>query len=530
MAKQFEDSYLINLGRQTLAKIDYRVANTWKTSRTGAIRERFSQAYQESRTGHLLSRDLVKESGIYAGLQGLLQKAGLLFDQKAATQTASLGRVYFVLLGIMLLLGSLVPWVLLPWKTALPAMLAFLLAVTILYRVEIGVYAAALLLPFLPFKALLLLSLLTLVSLFIQRWRGRRFDFYFSPTWIPILIFILIAFGATLTSVTFWTSVSELFIPLTGIIFLFLMVCVLNQPQKLDNFMLCLALAGLATAGYAIYQYYHGPGMEYLNVQWVDPSQTQEIKNRAYAVFENPNLLAQYLVLLTPLSLGALLATRIWWRKLLLGLTALVGIFCLLLTFSRGGWLAMIAALLVFAYFQNRQRLFTWLPVAAGALYAFSPAKIASRLSTITSVQDSSNAYRLDTWNSTLSLLRDYWITGVGLGRRAFGRVYATHMINANYVPHAHNLYLQLMSEFGILGLTVFLWLIWRVFRLGCQLRTSASDFMRSLNAGVMGAGIGFLAHSVIDYFLWYYKLGILFWFIVGIILVLEKMYRLERT
>ncbi|OPX89186.1 MAG: O-Antigen ligase [Pelotomaculum sp. PtaB.Bin117] len=130
----------------------------------------------------------------------------------------------------------------------------------------------------------------------------------------------------------------------------------------------------------------------------------------------------------------------------------------------------------------------------------------------------------MDTWQSTLSLLKTHWETGVGLGRKAFARVYYTHMINSNVVPHSHNLYLQIISEFGILGLVVFGWLFVGIFRLGLKLSAAGSAGARSLNAGVMGALAGFLFHSLVDYFLWYYKLGILLWLLIAIVLVLEKL------
>jgi len=190
---------------------------------------------------------------------------------------------------------------------------------------------------------------------------------------------------------------------------------------------------------------------------------------------------------------------------------------------SRGGWVAFAAALVVLALFKNKL-LVQVLAVAGVFMYSIMPPAIIHRLSTITSLKDTSNLYRLDTWQSTLSLIKTHWETGVGLGRKAFARVYYTHMINSNVVPHSHNLYLQIISEFGILGLAVFCWLFVGVFRIGLKLSATGNACVRNLNAGVMGALAGFLFHSTVDYFLWYYKLGILLWLLVAVVLVLEKL------
>jgi putative inorganic carbon (HCO3(-)) transporter len=538
-----QNSYFFNLGKNLLRKTDDLIDRCYYPSLTATLMERLGLAYRSSFTGQLMARDLVGESWAYKLFQGIIDFCERLVCWPAVEERAEaeggqviypqqyhLRRsVIFGFIALFVLLGVGL-FFLLPWIQALQILGGVLLVAAVLYRVEFGVYAAALALPFVPFKALFMLSLLTLFSL-AMKWRwGKIGRLHFSPFWVPLLLFFLIQFYATITSVYFWPSVSEFLIPVTGLVYLFVMVNTFDRPAKLDNFLLCLALAGLVTAGYATYQYYAGPSMEFLNQNWVDASQTKEIKNRAYAVFDNPNLLAQYLVLLTSVTLGALFATRSWRRRGLFVLTAVTSVCCLLLTYSRGGWLAFAGGLLVFGYFFNRRRLITLLPIGAVAGYFLIPSWAISRLATAGSLQDSSNAYRLDTWNSTLSLVREYWLTGVGLGRQAFARVYGSHMINTNFVPHSHNLYLQLISEFGILGLTVFLWLFWRLFRLGCRLRVSGNAFIRSLNAGVMAAMAGFLAHSLIDYFLWYYKLGILIWLLVGIMLVLERLENREEV
>jgi putative inorganic carbon (HCO3(-)) transporter len=538
-----QNSYFYNLSKRFLQKTDALIDRCYYPSLTATLMERLGLAYRSSFTGQLMARDLVGESWAYKTFQGIIDFCARLVcwptvEKRAEAEGGQViypqqyhlrKPVVFGLIALFILLGVGL-FFLLPWSQALQILGGVLLVAAVLYRVEFGVYAAALALPFVPFKALFMLSLLTLFSL-VMKWRwGKIGRLHFSPFWVPLLLFFLIQFYATITSVYFWPSVSEFLIPVTGLIYLFVMVNVFDRPAKLDNFLLCLAFAGLVTASYATYQYFAGPSMEFLNQNWVDESQTKEIKNRAYAVFDNPNLLAQYLVLLTSVTLGALFATRSWRRRGLFALTVVTSVCCLLLTYSRGGWIAFVAGLLVFGYFFNRRRLITFLPIGAVAGYFLIPAWAFSRLATAVSLQDSSNAYRLDTWNSTLSLVREYWLTGVGLGRQAFARVYGSHMINTNFVPHSHNLCLQLISEFGILGLAVFLWLFWRLFRLGCRLRVSGDAFIRSLNAGVMAAMAGFLIHSLIDYFLWYYKLGILIWLLIGIMLVLERLENKEEV
>lgn len=514
-------SMLINLGKNLINKTATKWEQGFDTSLAGACMRRLHTAYQESYTGQLLNRNLVRESCAYL----LLQRFGGTLERQLKLPALLQSRLPALTYGSVLALAilTLLSFFFLPWQQALPAAGAVLLITGVFYRTETGVYAAALLLPFVPFKALFGLAVLSLASLIYKITVRPRFRFYLTPLLIPLLLFYVIMFYATVTSISFWDGIGEFLIPVTGLIYLLVIINTFDNREKLNNLFFCLATAGLITAGYAIYQYYTGASAVELRKEWVDLTQNPEIKNRAYAVFENPNLLAQYLVLLATLTLGAAFNAVRTGSRLFFTATTALAVFCLVLTYSRGGWLALGAALVVFALFKSKL-VVQMLALAGIVAYSALPAAITHRLSTITSLKDTSNAYRLDTWHSTLDLIKTHWETGVGLGRKAFARVYYTHMINSNVVPHSHNLYLQLISEFGILGLAVFGWLFLGIFRLGIKLSATGDAYIKNLNAGVLGALAGFLTHSVVDYFLWYYKLGILLWLLIAVILVLEKI------
>lgn len=514
-------SYIITLGKRALNKNAAMWAKGFDLSLTGRLTRFLRASYQDSYIGRLLNHNMTGESGTFTLLRKITGTVENRLKIPARIEARQREIIYAALFALAAL--TALSFFLLPFKQSLIVLAAVLLTVGTLYRTEYGLYAAALLLPFAPLKALLALALVTFLSLIIKAAKRPHFHFYLSPLFIPLLLYFGVMFYATVTSVSFWDSAGEFFIPVTGLIYLFVIVNTIDSREKLDNLITCLAVAGLITACYAIYQFYTGVNAIELKKEWVDITQNPEIKNRAYAVFDNPNLLAQYMILLSTLSLGAAFGAKKAGLRIFFISTAATAVFCLLLTYSRGGWLAFVGALVFFTLFKNKL-LVQLLAVAGIFVYSALPATIINRLSTITSTKDTSNLYRLDTWQSTLSLLKTHWETGVGLGRKAFARVYYTHMINSNVVPHSHNLYLQIISEFGILGLVVFGWLFVGIFRLGLKLSAAGSAGARSLNAGVMGALAGFLFHSLVDYFLWYYKLGILLWLLIAIVLVLEKL------
>jgi len=506
------------------SKIAGSLAGSWRSSRTarlaGAAGTALYHILRQSRAARIVTGHRAGESrtlGLLAGVARRLEKRlgpSPFFARRAlpAAKAGSAAAAVIIAAAAALLLPPLY---------ALAAAAAGVALAAIVFWPEAGLMAGALMLPFVPFKVLCLNAGLTLASCFLHTKAGSRpARLFVSPLALPAAALLAVMAAATVTSVLPLASAGEFLIPVAGVLYAGLMVALFDRREKLENFVFCLVLSAVVAAGYAIYQYYTGASALEFKREWVDVTQNTEIKNRAYALFENPNLLAQYACWTASVSLGALLGTARRARKIFFGAACVILVMCLGFTFSRGGWLSFLAALAVTAAYTNGRLIL--LPACLLSAWPFLPRAVVQRLSTAASLKDSSNAYRLDTWRSTLSLISEHWETGVGLGRRAFARVYQTHAVNSNVVPHSHNLYLQTVSEFGILGLAVLCWFLAALFFTGVELVRSGKPLVRGLNAGIMGALAGFLVHSLVDYFLWYYKLAILLWMCAGALAVMQ--------
>ncbi|MFO0170874.1 MAG: putative bicarbonate transporter, IctB family, partial [Aphanizomenon sp.] len=82
---------------------------------------------------------------------------------------------------------------------------------------------------------------------------------------------------------------------------------------------------------------------------WVDPESSLAKTTRVYSYLGNPNLLAGYLLPAVILSLVAIVAWPGWIRKSLALTMFVVNATVLILTFSRGGWIALLVGLLTIA-------------------------------------------------------------------------------------------------------------------------------------------------------------------------------------
>ena len=99
------------------------------------------------------------------------------------------------------------------------------------------------------------------------------------------------------------------------------------------------------------------------------------------------------------------------------------------------------------------------------------------------------------------------------------------HVIGDPSLSHAHNLYLNIAAERGVLGLAAFVAVIVALFRsLAKALRGAPIGVYRVLSAGLIASFVGFFAHSLFDATYYDYKILLLFWILVGVSAVLPDL------
>ena len=107
---------------------------------------------------------------------------------------------------------------------------------------------------------------------------------------------------------------------------------------------------------------------------------------------------------------------------------------------------------------------------------------------------------RLHFWDVTVDIIKNHPIIGTGLG--AFGVVYTGYdSRNGLYrLEQAHNDYLQVLSDGGIVGALLGLFFIINLFRLGFMRRESRDEFRRGVATGAMAGCFAVLVHSFFDF------------------------------
>jgi putative inorganic carbon (HCO3(-)) transporter len=274
-------------------------------------------------------------------------------------------------------------------------------------------------------------------------------------------------------------------------------------PQWWNRIVAALLAGELVSAVMAIRQLY-GDTSEL--ARWADPNSVADGTIRVYGPLENPNLLAGYLIPILPIALVALLRWRTWPQKLFAAAALLVGAAALFLSYSRGGWLGMLAALgavvLLLVLRQTRhwptlwRRLFPLLLVATAAavlvvaVTQIEPLRIRV-MSLLAGRQDSSNNFRINVWLAAIEMIQERPWLGIGPGNSAFNLIYPLYQQPKFNALSAYSVPLELLVEGGIPNLLAGLGLLAVSIRAGwAQLKGESSWALPALAALAAIAGL----------------------------------------
>ena len=196
-------------------------------------------------------------------------------------------------------------------------------------------------------------------------------------------------------------------------------------------------------------------------------------------------------------------------QAMLLSALSIAIILAVLFSLSRGGILSMILVgfcLIIFMPFTMKSKLlallvFTLLTGAYGSMMGLDT--IISRFATI----GASKGARLDIYVSSLPMLVDHWLTGIGLGSYTLlSPVYLKGFAENLHNDRVHSEYLELLIELGIPAASMlFCWLAWGMWKLLQRILALRVQGETQVAKAIMATAsfcaiIGFLAHGVIDF------------------------------
>ncbi len=256
------------------------------------------------------------------------------------------------------------------------------------------------------------------------------------PSVTPIHLLVLIYWGvaalATALSPVKKAALSDLG-TLTLYLLLFVLCARVLRFPRLRSWMITLYLhVSLIVSVYGLRQWFFGATAL---ATWVDPESPLSKTTRVYSYLGNPNLLAGYLLPAVVFSLVAIFVWQSWVQKSLAFTMFIVNTACLILTFSRGGWIGLVVAVLsaiaMLIYWWGISMPSFWrswsIPIILGGLIGVlllavifvEPVRIRV-VSIFAGRHDSSNNFRRNVWEAVFQMIRDRPIIGIGNWSQCF--------------------------------------------------------------------------------------------------------------
>lgn len=386
---------------------------------------------------------------------------------------------------------------------------------------------------------------LMVISLGVDGWRSRSFAI--DRSWLQVPLYAAAVYGA-IQVIPFGTiaetagvggiprtiSVDPFATQLTALHFLALglffsaTLALMDSASRIRKLVVFICAFGFAFAFFAILQSVLSPGKIYgiYETRFAVP----------FGSFVNRHNFAAYMEMTIGLPLGMLFAGAVAKDKRLLYVTgiALMGV-ALIMSGSRGGLVAFLAQIIFLLMLttgaRSRGRLvmkvaFSSLLIAAivvGSIFIGGESSLTRIAETATSNDVTTD--RVHIWSVTTKVIVNNLPMGAGFG--AFGVAYTPYddYSGMERVEQAHNDYLQVAADAGIVGIAIGLFFLFWLFRSGLAAANVGNNYRRGVAIGALSGCFAVLVHSVFDFVLHVTAVSIMFIVLMALIVACRRSF-----
>jgi len=318
----------------------------------------------------------------------------------------------------------------------------------------------------------------------------------------------------------FATQVSALHF-LAFSIFLAAFLTYIDSANRLKKIVYVITIFGFVFAFFAILQAVLSPNKIYgiYEAKFATP----------FGSFVNRHNFAAYMEMTLALPLGLMFVGAVGRDKRLIYVTAigLMGI-ALLLSGSRGGFVSLLAEIIFLVILTTKTKSSSQMAVKIGfavllmAVIVFGAIIIGGESSLTrfaeTAASKDFSTNRTHIWSVTLSVIKSTLPFGAGLG--AFGVAYTPYdsLSGVERVEQAHNDYLQVLADAGIVGLLLGAFFIYLLFKTGLRNAQTSNKFRRGVVVGALAGCFAILVHSLFDFVLHITAVAMLFITLVSLV------------
>jgi O-antigen ligase len=242
---------------------------------------------------------------------------------------------------------------------------------------------------------------------------------------------------------------------------------------------------------------------------------------RAYGTFPHPNILGSFLS--AALVLLCAISIRQSKKRFLILISSVIVLLGLIVSFSRSAWLGLAVGIGWFAWYwiyregESAEKKFFWKILfvlgAAGIIFTFILKDVVfPRFDSAVIEKEHSVSERETTWREAILLIRERPFTGVGAGNYTAALIQKYPNTPVYVIQPAHNVFLLVGAELGLIGLILFLGLMYKIvagiFSGNAKVYVSSAPFFAAFIALAPGL--------FVDHFLWSSHFGVLSFFLLA--------------
>jgi O-antigen ligase len=241
--------------------------------------------------------------------------------------------------------------------------------------------------------------------------------------------------------------------------------------------------------------------------------------------FPNPNVMGIYLGLIAPLFIGLALYFYKGKKAAILGIVSILAAAGIYTTFSRGSGLGLFFSVLFLALMKRHKTVLALLIAALLLFPVVMPKNIRgwAKMADYNPLVFLLNQDRISMYANTVNMVSHHPFIGVGVN--TYSANYAKYKLkkwedyaHTEDTAYAQSNFFQMAGETGLIGLGIFIWLLWVLFAglLRCYKKLK-DDYAKTVALSLVACFIAFLVNGLTESSLYYSRVAVMFWFFVGI-------------
>jgi len=363
------------------------------------------------------------------------------------------------------------------------------------------------------------------VSFLARKILTRERLFITTPISLPFLLLMVVSLVSFINSIDYGASFRGMEkLVISALLFL---ICAEEiRDRKHMNRIILSVIFGAALASLdAIWQ---------VNFGWDFIRGNEPIINigltRATAAFPDANVLGVYLSAITPLIIGLALFYFKGRKRITTILAAALATAGIILTFSRGTALGLYMAVLLISICRKSKIMTLSLVILLLVFPFILPRTIKdwAKIGHYNPIVFMCNTDRISVYKNSVNMIKHHPIIGVGVN--TYSKNYFKYKLpepddaRTGDFMFAHNHFFQMAGEIGLVGLGVFLWLLFRLFKKCMHIYKSSKDeYYKILILSIAACLVAFLVNGLTEASLYYARVAMIFWYFIGFALALER-------